>query len=208
MPAYGFVPWTLFGSKTQYRSEISDTAYNHANLSKAKALLQTGLQQEGLTKLPAFSNIVNEGDAHAVMVNRVVNQWKEKLGVTTTVETQSWQSVMVKRTSGDFQVARAGWSADYNDPATLLNYFRSDSADNVSGWLNKTYDQYVKQAEQTFDSAKRVQLYVKAEQLLMSQAVIVPIYNYVAHILRNSLITGVYIDYDGSIAFSRGYWTH
>lgn len=42
----------------------------------------------------------------------------------------------------------------------------------------------------------------------MSQAVIVPLYNYVADILRDSLITEVYIDYDGSIAFSRGYWTH
>ncbi|ULO04881.1 peptide ABC transporter substrate-binding protein [Paenibacillus sp. 19GGS1-52] len=208
MPAYGFVPWTLFGSKGQFRSEISDSAYYHANLSKAKALLKTGLQQEGLTELPAFSIIVNEGDTHAVMAKRLVNQWKEKLGVTATVETQSWQSVLAKQQSGNFQVARAGWSADYNDPATFLNYFRSDSADNDSGWLNKTYDQYVKQAEQTFDSTKRVHLYAKAEQLLMSQAVIVPLYNYVADILRNSWITGVYIDYDDSIAFSRGYWTH
>ncbi|QUL52154.1 peptide ABC transporter substrate-binding protein [Paenibacillus tritici] len=207
IPAYGFVPWTLFGSKAQYRSEISDAAYNGANLSKAKELLAKGLKQENLTKLPPFTVIVNEGDDHAAIAKKLVKQWNEKLGVTATIKAQSWQTVLANRQSGTFQVARAGWSADYNDPSTFLNYFRSDSADNDSGWSNKTYDQYVKQAEQTFDAAKRVELYAKAEQLLMNQAVMLPLHNYVVGILRNPLIAGVYIDYDGTIAFSRGYWT-
>lgn len=140
------------------------------------------------------------------MANALVKQWSEKLGVTATIKVQDWQTVLANRQSGSFQVARAGWSADYNDPSTFLNYFRSDSTDNDSGWSNKRYDDYVKQAEQTFDSAKRVQLYAKAEQLLMSEAVMLPSHNYVADILRNPQIAGVYIDYDGSIAFSRGYW--
>ncbi|AIQ41688.1 hypothetical protein MKZ24_20740 [Paenibacillus sp. FSL R7-0297] len=47
------------------------------------------------------------------------------------------------------------------------------------------YDQYVKQAEQTFDTAKQVELYAKAEQLLMNQAVMLPLHNYVDDIIRN-----------------------
>ncbi|MEK3904764.1 peptide ABC transporter substrate-binding protein [Paenibacillus sp. FSL R7-0179] len=206
IPAYGFVPSPIFGSRAQYRTEVSDAAYYRENLSKAKELLDKGLGQEGLSELPPFTVLVNEGDDHAALVKRLVKQWNDKLGVTATIKVQSWQTVLANRQSGSFQVARAGWSADYNDPSTFLNYFRSDSADNDSGWSNKRYDDYVKQAEQTFDSAKRVQLYAKAEQLLMSEAVMLPVYNYVADILRNPRIAGVYIDYDGSIAFSRGYW--
>ncbi|MEK4852094.1 peptide ABC transporter substrate-binding protein [Paenibacillus sp. FSL H7-0756] len=206
IPAYGFVPWTLFGSKAQYRAEVSDTAFDRSNVNKAKELLAKGLKQEGLTALPPFTINVNEGEAHAAVATMVIQQWKEKLGVTATIESQKWGSYLAKRLSGSYQVTRAGWSADYNDPASFLNFFRSDSADNDSGWSNKTYDQFVKQAEQTFDSAKRIQLYAKAEQLLMKEAVIIPVYNYVADILRNPRIAGVYIDYDGSIAFSRGYW--
>lgn len=205
IPAYGFVPSPIFGSRAQYRTEVSDAAYYRENLSKAKELLAKGLGQEGLSKMPPFTVLVNEGDDHAALVKRLVKQWNDKLGVTTTIKVQSWQAVLASRQSGSFQVARAGWSADYNDPAAFLNYFRTDSADNDSGWSNKRYDEFIKQAEQTLDSAKRVQLYAKAEKLLMSEAVMLS-HNYVADILRNPLIAGVYIDYDGSIAFSRGYW--
>lgn len=206
IPAYGFVPWTLFGSKAQYRAEVSDTAFDRSNVNKAKELLAKGLKQEGLTALPPFSINVNEGEAHAAVATMVAEQWKEKLGVTATTDLQRWENYLANRLSGSYQVTRAGWSADFNDPATFLNFFRSDSTDNDSGWSNKTYDQLVKQAEQTFDAAKRVQLYAKAEQLLMKETVIIPVYNYVADILRNPGIAGVYIDYDGSIAFSRWYW--
>ncbi|WP_238651933.1 peptide ABC transporter substrate-binding protein [Paenibacillus piscarius] len=206
IPAYGFVPWTLFGSRAQYRAEVSDTAFDRSNANKAKELLAKGLKQEGLTALPPFTVIVNEGDEHAVFAEMIVQQWNEKLGVSATIKLQNWQTVLANLQSGSFQIARTGWTADYNDPATFLNFFRTDSTDNDSGWSNKTYDQYVKQAEQTFDAAKRVQLYTKAEQLLIKEAVMIPVYNYVVDILRNPQIAGVYIDYDGSIAFSRGYW--
>lgn len=206
IPAYGFVPWTLFGSKAQYRAEVSDTAFDRSNTNKAKELLAKGLKQEGLTALPPFSINVNEGKAHAAVTAMVAEQWKDKLGINATIESQKWESYLAKRLSGSYQVTRAGWTADYNDPATFLNFFRTDSADNDSGWSNKSYDQLVKQAEQTFDAAKRVQLYAQAEQLLMKETVIIPVYNYIADILRDPRIAGVYIDYDGSIAFSRGYW--
>ncbi|MGN7759882.1 peptide ABC transporter substrate-binding protein [Paenibacillus sp. 22594] len=202
-PAYGFVPLTIHGAKQPYRSEISDKRYFSEDLITAKNLLQEGLKEEGLTRMPDFSVIMNEG-SHSIIAKSVINSWKKNLGVTASLEVQNWEQFLNNRSDQNYTVARGGWTVDYNDPASSLELFTSWSAANDTGWGNKQYDNYLRQARQQPDPAERIRYYAKAERLLMDQMVVIPLYYYTSDVLHKPNIQNVYVDYDESIAFTRG----
>ncbi|MRN55038.1 peptide ABC transporter substrate-binding protein [Paenibacillus monticola] len=204
-PAYGFVPWNIPGAKLDFRAEIQDTHYFSEDVVLAKKLLQEGLQEEGFTKLPSFSIIVNANSNHSTIAKSVISSWNKNLGVEATLELQPWAELLDNRYSQNFTMARAGWAADYNDPAAMLEYFTSWSTDNDTGWSNKLYDSYIRKARQTTEPRDRIQAYAKAEKLLIDQMVIIPLYYYVADVLHKSNIENVYVDYDSSVVFARGY---
>lgn len=202
-PAYGFIPWNIRGSKLNFRSEIIDTRYFKEDVELAKKLLQEGLKEEGLTQLPSFSIIINEG--HEYAANAIIKSWEKNLGITVSFKVQPWEELLDNRLKLNFTVAKAAWAADYNDPSTFLNYFTSWSSDNDSGWSSELYDSYIKQARLTQESSKRNNLYAKAEKLLIDQMVILPLYYFYADVLHKPNIKKVIVEYDGSLSFSRGY---
>ncbi|MNB82536.1 Oligopeptide-binding protein OppA precursor [compost metagenome] len=204
-PAYGDIPPTIYGVKQNFRSEIADSRYFKEDIKSAQKLLQEGLKEEGLNSLPEFNIIVNAEQNHDLIASLIVSGWKEKLGIKANVEVQSWSELLDNRYSQNYTVARAGWRADYNDPAAFLEYFTSWSTDNDSGWSNKLYDSYILQARQKQEPAERMRLYAKAEKLLIDEMVILPLYYYVAGVLKSPDVNNVYLDFDGSIAFTRGY---
>ena len=52
---------------------------------------------------------------------------------------------------GDFQVSRAGWIGDYEDPNTFLDLMRPNRGNNKTGWENEAYDTLVAKANSTND---------------------------------------------------------
>ncbi|MFF2907795.1 peptide ABC transporter substrate-binding protein [Paenibacillus sp. NPDC057934] len=206
IPAYGFVATGIRGTKTEFRSEISDTAYFKEDQAQAGQLLKEGLKEEGLKTLPSFSILINEGDGHKTIAQAVIGDWKKNLGIHVSIEVKSFGELIDRRHKGNYSIARAGWGADYNDPATFLEYFTSWSGVNDSGWSSPQYDNFIKQAQQIFDNRKRMQLLANAEKVLIDQMVIVPLYYYVVDVLRKPDIKNVYIDTDRSVIFSRGYF--
>ncbi|MEF2965737.1 peptide ABC transporter substrate-binding protein [Paenibacillus sp. M1] len=207
-PAFGFVPPGLHGVKSDFRSEVSDKTYFMEDINEARRLLKEGLAEEGLAKLPKFKIIVNDSldNSHTDIANVVINNWKQNLGIEVEVEVQEWPELIDNRYQMNYQVARAGWAADYNDPAAFLEYFTSWSTDNDSGWSNENYDSYVKLASQTSDPALRNKLYANAEKLLIEQMVIIPLYYYSDYVVINPNLKDVFMDFDGSVEFVHGHF--
>ncbi len=205
-PAFGFIPPGIHGVKGNYRSEVLDVNYFKEDVMKAQRLLQEGLAEEGLTELPKFKIIMNNTTGHINISNLILNSWKKNLGIDAEIETQEWLELLDNRENKTYQIARAGWGADYNDPATFLEYFTSWSPYNDSGWSDMTYDSYIKQARQTADASVRNKLYAKAEKRLIDQMVILPLYYYTYPAVHKPNLTGVYIDFDESVEFIKGYF--
>lgn len=69
-------------------------------------------------------------------------------------------SVPVLRINGDYQIARHGWIADYNDPMTFLDMWLAGEgtgvwANNDAHCDNNPYDKLVNDARVEKDAAKR-----------------------------------------------------
>ena len=75
-----------------------------------------------------------------------------------------------------YQMYELGWVADYPDPQNFLEIlFHSDSAQNHGGYSNPEVDALLDEARGTQDDAERVALYKQAEQLILDDAVWIPL---------------------------------
>jgi oligopeptide transport system substrate-binding protein len=89
---------------------------------------------------------------------------------------QEFATLLDARRTGDFQLLRSGWVADYDDPISFLALFTKDSAQNFTGWSNAEYDRALYEASRTRDAAKRHALLRDAETRLLEAAPILPLY--------------------------------
>ena len=73
--------------------------------------------------------LTNDSDAH-VKIAESMQQDFALIGVTMDIERKDWQVVLNERKEGQFDVAREGWLADYNDPINMLEMWLTNSGNN------------------------------------------------------------------------------
>jgi oligopeptide transport system substrate-binding protein len=144
----------------------------------AKALLDEVFPDRA--QMPPISLMVNQVEGHVRIAEAIAAMWNEVLGVEVTLSTQEWQVFLDTLANDPPQIFRAGWCQDYPDAHNFLHdVFHSSSAQSHTNWVNEEFDQLVVEAGTETDQAKRLDMYVQAEQLLIEQdAAIIPIYWY------------------------------
>jgi oligopeptide transport system substrate-binding protein len=91
----------------------------------------------------------------------------------------------------DFQIADAGWIADYNDPMSFLYLLRADDAGlNYGGYGNPAYDDLLNKADAEPDVAKRGAYLAQAEHLMLEDAPVAPWVYAINDALVNPRVTG------------------
>jgi len=77
----------------------------------------------------SITYLTNDNDAH-VKIAESIQQDLAVIGATMDIESKDWQVVLDERKTGQFDVAREGWLADYNDPINMLEMWLTDSGNN------------------------------------------------------------------------------
>ncbi|MGO4732035.1 peptide ABC transporter substrate-binding protein [Paenibacillus sp. 2KB_22] len=205
IPAFGFVPPGIRGENGEFRDEHKDDYFTE-NVDEAKKLLAEGMKEEGYTTLPAVTLIYNTSDGHAKIALAVADMWKQNLGVDVKTENQEWGVFLENRQNQNFQVARAGWSADYNDPYNFLEMWTTGNTNNDSKFSNEQYDKDVKETVKSADPAARMAAFADAEKILIQDEMgVMPIYYYTNVSLTKPYLKGVQLDFSGAIDFTRAY---
>lgn len=116
---------------------------------------------------------VTEGDRLKKEAELLNDAWKP-LGVTLeTVEIPSRDYLFaIPKTSAD--IFSYTWIGDFADPLAFLELFRSSSTLNVTDWKNSEYDKLLDEAS-LYTAEKRYELLSNAEQILLDDAIILPI---------------------------------
>ncbi|WP_110932159.1 peptide ABC transporter substrate-binding protein [Paenibacillus bouchesdurhonensis] len=207
LPAFGFIPPGIAGVNDEYRTEVKDDYFTE-NLEEAKKLLEEGMKEEGYTKLPDITLTYNSSEGHKKIALAVADMWKNNLGVDVKTENQEWGVFIENRQNLNYQVARAGWSADYNDPMTFIDMWTSNSGNNDIGFKNEEYDKLIAEAKATEDNTKRNENFKKAEEILVKDNMaIMPIYYYTNVAVEKPWLKGVSLDFSGAIDYTRAYIT-
>ena len=128
---------------------------------------------------PVLEILFNTSEGHRKIALAIQQMWQENLGISVELVNQDWKVYLAREMTCDFQISRAGWIGDYEDPNTFLDTLRPNRGNNKTGWENEEYDQLLELANSTNEQSLRYQYLMKAERLLISEMPIIPIYTYV-----------------------------
>jgi len=142
--------------------------------------------------LPQLELMFNSSENHRVIAEAVQDMWRRELGVQVKLVNEENKVVLAARQSGDFQIVRASWIADYPSPSSFLDLFRRGNGNNFTGWTSPEYDALLFAADRTADPAARRELWAKAEALLLEAAPVIPIYHYSHAFLIQPSVQGWY----------------
>ena len=116
--------------------------------------------------------------------------WK-KIGVRTDLYGSHYTVHYGDLGIGDFDIARAGWIADYDDPMTMLELFRSGKDRfNYGAFADKEFDKLLDQAVTQSNPRERAIGLYKAHQRVMSQFPAVPLYHHASRNLVAPSVSG------------------
>lgn len=186
----GFVP-----NMVNYPNEkVTGHKYN---VNKAKSLMaQAGYPNgNGFPQLDLYVNAANGSIRHR-LCQGVANQLKENLNVTLNIKLCTIEERQEAVNKGIAKIWRAGWIADYPDAENFLALFYSGNIANSTGMLNRfkydndAYDSIYEKAIAESDPEKRKELLVQCDQMVIDDAVLMPLVNDNLIVMVNARIRG------------------
>ena len=124
--------------------------------------------------LPSFPMQVLNDDKQPRVAEAIQAMWQRELGVRITIEPLEQKTVFQNQQTLTHVIGITGWVADYADPITFLDLFRTGGGNNWTGWGSKDYDRLLEAAADTADPRARFKILQQAETLLLDEAPIAP----------------------------------
>lgn len=176
----GFTPYQPEWVKLDYAGRVAEAK---------KLLAEAGY---GESKPLTFNFLYNTSEQHKKIAVAAASMWQEALGhVKVNLENQEWKTYLDSRRSGNYQIARASWCGDYNEPSTFLNTLQSANSSNRAFYKNADYDALLAQTlNADVDAQARSNLYTQAEALIDKDTAVIPVYGYVNSRLVKARIGG------------------
>ena len=103
----------------------------------------------------------------------------EPLGVELEIRKISSYLYYSTVAAADADILITSWIGDFADPLAFLELFRGASTMNESGWKNARFDELLEQAASAGD-AERLKLLGQAENILMDEGMVLPLYRSVS----------------------------
>jgi oligopeptide transport system substrate-binding protein len=170
IPAYSFTPPGTNGYQPTTEIPFDPVL--------AKSFLdEAGFSEEN--PFPKLEILFNTNEDHRKLALAIQQMWQINLGIEVELVNQDWKVYLNREMIGDFQISRAGWIGDYEDPNTFLDLMRPNRGNNKTGWENMEYDSLVQKANTINNQAERYELLYKAEEILIENMPVIPLYTYV-----------------------------
>jgi oligopeptide transport system substrate-binding protein len=144
--------------------------------NKAKQLWQEGLKELGLSQAPSIELVGDDTTTAKQEMQFIQEQLRVNLGANIQITSVPFKERLERGKNQRFDLLYSGWGPDYNDPMTFLDLFTSDNLFNRGKYSNPEYDQLIKKAKENGDFKQRFEEMKKAEELLISEQAIVPLY--------------------------------
>ena len=204
IPSTSFVPSGMVGSDGK---DFKQKEYFQAkgDVSQAKQLLSQAGYPDG-KGFPTIELMYNSDGNNPDIAQAIQAMLKKNLNINVTlraVERKIQLDETTKRTYAG--ISRNGWSADYADPMTFLDMWVTSSGNNVTGYSNPAYDKLIAKAKAETDTTKRFDEMHQAEDILMNDMPVVPLYEYNVVSCIKSYVKGTYRTPMDVLYFTKAY---
>jgi oligopeptide transport system substrate-binding protein len=199
IPATGLIPLSFNLQKQPY--------FQDADLTEAKRLFDEALTQLQLTKenLPEIFLLYRTAERNHIIAQAVQQQWFEAFGFRIKLESVEGKVYFDRISKQDYQLSAGSWIADFADPINFLEVFKyKKSGSNNTLWENPRYAELLDHSMQA-PAAERAELFAKAEQILIDEMPIIPIFYYTMLYVNQPYVKDVVLSSMGQIDFKWAY---
>ncbi|WP_042688431.1 ABC transporter substrate-binding protein, partial [Candidatus Glomeribacter gigasporarum] len=103
-----------------------------------------------------------------LMAEMIQMDWK-KIGVQAKILSPEWGEYLARARRGEHDAIMLSWVSNSSDPDEWLGTLQ------YSNWRNKAFDNLLQKSQQTIDTAKRTQLYLKMQKIFKQEQPFTPI---------------------------------
>jgi len=136
----------------------------------------------------------NSGESIQRIMIAIAASWKKNLGVVTDLVSDEFRVFLTGRKDHRrWDVARLGWYADYNDPASFLEVFSKTNSQNDPGYMSSEFNNLIDAARIEPNPDRRILLLQRSEEVLLNDYPIIPVYFYTARRLVKPYLGGAEI---------------
>ncbi len=173
LPAYSFVPPGMAGY-TAAEADFASMSQLDREDEAAKLLKDAGFGPGG--KPLNIEIRYNTNANHEKVATAVADNWKALGANVTLVNLDVKSHYAYLQQGGSFDVARAGWVADYADPENFLALcISTNTGFNYGHWNNPKFDDLMAQSYKQTDLVKRAQILHDAEAIMMQEQPVAPL---------------------------------
>ncbi len=180
--------------------------YPYFDPEQAKKFLKEGLQEIGMDSFPKLTLLAAQNKNYE-LAQILQQEWKKNLNIDVNLELCEWGVVLSKVFNREYQIGIMSWESWINDPIYNLEAFKLQSTRiNWSGWENAQYIQCLNQSDQELDLDKRRSLLQKAEDILMEDMPIAPLFHINHLFLANPKLKGYFYTSLGHLIMRNAYF--
>ena len=192
---HGFIPKGLAGFDS-----IQGYSYDP---EKARALINRYKQATGATTI----QVTIGTNSQYLDLCEYIQGELEKLGISITIDVMPPATLRQLKSSGELDIFRASWVADYPDAENYLSLFYSPNftpnGPNYTHFKNVVFDSLYVEAQKISEISKRKLLYTQMDSIIISQAPIVPLYYDIAVRFVSKKISGLGINPQNFLVLKR-----
>ena len=170
-PAYGVLPPGFPG----YNVNLEGLQFDP---DLARQLLSESKYADADTRPRIVVTVPGTGGSIGLDMEVVIEMWRQELEVEVEIQQVEWATYLQDLNANKFQAfGGSGWQADYPDPQDFLDIlFHTDSKQNHTSYSNPELDAILEQARTEPDVERRVELYHQAEDLIVQDAPMLPLW--------------------------------
>jgi dipeptide transport system substrate-binding protein len=160
------IPPTLWS----WDDAVKDYPYDPA---KAKQLLAEAGHPDGLEIEVWAMPVARAYNPNARRMAELIQADLAKIGVGVKVVSYEWGEFLKRTKNGEHQTTLMGWTGDNGDPDNffypLLGCAAAKDGINRARWCFKPFEDVINEAKRTSDTAKRTELYKKAQVIFKEE---------------------------------------
>ncbi len=187
IPSYSFVPPGVSGYETRTTDYAEMSQIDREDAAK-KILDELGIGPDKPLRMEIHYNTSENHKNTAVAIQEQLKPFGIEVSL---VNTDGKTHYGLLEQHGDFDIARAGWIADYKDPANFLDLCKTGAGNNYSEYSNPEYDGLLAKAAAATDPAERMKDLSDAEAIGVARDLcVVPLLYYSYHNIVSPKVKG------------------
>ena len=176
-PGVSLFPAIVKGQQHTFREEYPPLRIT-PNLQLARRELELAKQELGVSELPPLVLLANTSSLAWKQTNFLQQLLSASLGIDVRIDMQIFKQAIAKMNQGDFDIALAGWGADFDDAITYGDLMASWNDNNRGRYSNPAYDALVRTAYDSADQQVRMTAFGKMQRIIYADVPILPLYEH------------------------------